>query len=41
VWESFYFIGPDGEYLEMTAQSDRDFIAKEDINHIPATTFKR
>jgi catechol 2,3-dioxygenase-like lactoylglutathione lyase family enzyme len=35
-WESFYFSGPDGEYLEMTAQTDRAFTPQRDILHKPA-----
>merc|ERR1711971_1247939 len=36
-WESFYFSGPDGEYLEMTAQTTREFTPETDINHVPKT----
>ena len=36
VWESFYFLGPDGEYLEMTAQTERPFTPARDIQHKPA-----
>ena len=35
-WESFYFCGPDGEYLEMTAQTEREFTPERDIQHKPA-----
>ena len=34
-WESFYFTGPDGEYLELTSQTDREFTPSRDINHKP------
>jgi len=34
-WESFYFVGVDGEYLEMTAQIDRPFTPARDLNHLP------
>jgi catechol 2,3-dioxygenase-like lactoylglutathione lyase family enzyme len=37
VWESFYFAGPDGEWLEMTAQTDREFTPERDILHKPAS----
>lgn len=36
-WESFYFTGPDGEYLEMTAQTTREFTPERDIAHMPKT----
>jgi catechol 2,3-dioxygenase-like lactoylglutathione lyase family enzyme len=36
-WESFYFVGPDGEYCELTAMTDRPFSPELDINHKPAT----
>jgi catechol 2,3-dioxygenase-like lactoylglutathione lyase family enzyme len=36
VWESFYFQGPDHEYLEFTAQSPRPFTPEKDIRHRPA-----
>lgn len=35
-WESFYFTGPDGEYLELTSQTTRPFTAERDILHVPA-----
>jgi len=35
VWESFYFQGPDQEYLEFTAQSPRPFTPETDIRHKP------
>ena len=35
-WMSFYFTGPDGEYLELTAQTTREFIPEKDINVTPA-----
>jgi len=38
VWESFYFVGPDGEYLEMTAQTERAFTPERDIQHKPAVS---
>ncbi len=36
-WESFYFLGPDGEYLELTAQTKRPFTPEKDIRHRPKT----
>mmetsp|Transcript_15640 Transcript_15640/g.18951 ORF Transcript_15640/g.18951 Transcript_15640/m.18951 type:complete len:225 (+) Transcript_15640:40-714(+) len=36
-WESFYFTGPDGEYLELTSQTSRPFTPERDILHKPAT----
>ena len=35
-WESFYFVGPDGEHLEFTAATDRPFTPERDIRHTPA-----
>jgi catechol 2,3-dioxygenase-like lactoylglutathione lyase family enzyme len=35
-WESFYFEGPDSEYLEFTAQTARPFSPEYDIRHKPA-----
>ncbi len=35
VWESIYFVGPDGEYLELAAQTDREFTPERDVNHKP------
>merc|ERR1712039_423991 len=35
VWSSVYFFGPDGEYLELTAQT-RD-LTPDDIRHLPKT----
>jgi len=37
-WESFYFTGPDGEYCEMTAQTQRFFTPKQDILHLPRSS---
>jgi len=36
-WESFYFIGPDGEYLELTSQTNRPFQPNVDIKQTPKT----
>lgn len=36
-WESFYFIGPDGEYLELTSQTSRQFTPETDVLHRPVT----
>ena len=35
-WISFYFAGPDGEYLELTAQTTREFTKDRDILSTPA-----
>lgn len=40
-WESFYFDGPDGEYLELTSQTSRPFSPERDINHKPASAADR
>ena len=37
--QSFYFTGPDGEYLEMAAQTARQFTPEGDILHAPKTVF--
>eukprot|EP00924_Labyrinthula_sp_SR-Ha-C_P016734 snap_masked-scaffold_6-processed-gene-13.41-mRNA-1 protein AED:0.04 eAED:0.04 QI:0/-1/0/1/-1/1/1/0/208 len=39
-WMSFYFTGPDGEYLELTSQTTRQFNPDTDINHLPQTKSK-
>eukprot|EP00514_Thraustochytrium_sp_LLF1b_P010603 CAMPEP_0184549508 /NCGR_PEP_ID=MMETSP0199_2-20130426/10829_1 /TAXON_ID=1112570 /ORGANISM="Thraustochytrium sp., Strain LLF1b" /LENGTH=215 /DNA_ID=CAMNT_0026944237 /DNA_START=27 /DNA_END=674 /DNA_ORIENTATION=- len=36
-WESFYFIGPDQEYCELTSQTSRSFTPKQDITVVPKT----
>mmetsp|Transcript_4658 Transcript_4658/g.9819 ORF Transcript_4658/g.9819 Transcript_4658/m.9819 type:complete len:187 (-) Transcript_4658:331-891(-) len=36
-WESFYFTGPDGEYMELTSQTKRPFTPNVDIQHVPKT----
>jgi len=36
VWESIYFVGPDNEYLEFAAQTEREFTPEQDILHKPA-----
>lgn len=40
MWQSFYFEGPDGEYLEFTAQSERELTPEQDIKHRPFTLAK-
>lgn len=39
-WISFYFTGPDGEYLELTAQTKRPFTPDVDITTKPALEAK-
>merc|ERR1711871_841899 len=35
---SVYFFGPDGEYLELTAQERNDFTPDYDVTHLPKST---
>jgi len=32
----FYFLDPDGCYVEMTSQTTRPFVPETDVNHVPA-----
>ena len=37
IFMSIYFFGPDGEYLELTAQRKKPFVPSDDIEHLPKT----
>jgi catechol 2,3-dioxygenase-like lactoylglutathione lyase family enzyme len=37
IFMSIYFFGPDGEYLELTAQREAPFATEVDIEHVPKT----